>query len=91
MSEIIRGTSLNEGGDGPSKRRWTRSGNNCYVPSDDGPQASKDSSEVGKAQPWKSHWPPTAFKEGTAEKKGETVMRCNQGAAEGRPTGVNKN
>lgn len=85
MPEIIRGTSSNEGGDEPLKGRWTRSGNNRHVPSDDGPRASRDPSEGGKAQPWKSDWPPTAFKEGTAEKKGETFMRCNQGAAEGRP------
>lgn len=89
MSDVIRGTYLGEGADEPLKGRWTRPGDNCYVPSDEEPHA-KDSTEAGKAQPWKSHWPPTAFKEGPPEKKGEVFMRCNQGAAEGRPSKVNK-
>lgn len=80
MTSPIRGCSSGPGSDEPFQGRWSRAGDNKAVP--DGETTKSEN----KAQPWKAHWPPTAFKEGTAEKSGETFMRCNQGAAEGRPS-----
>ena len=80
MSDIQRGSYSGPGTDEALSGRWSRTGDNTYVPADGEPAG-----DMKKSQPWKAHWPPQAFGEGTNEKAGETFMRCHQGAAEGRP------
>jgi len=82
MAETQRGTSIGPGSDEPRNGIWCRVGNNANVPETENEEKEL---EVVKEQPWKTHWPPKAFREGTFEKEGEVFMRANQGAAIGRP------